>query len=93
MACFFKCATAFLEYVERVTDYINESAYCYIAVTGDNFCTGALQAMFLKIKYMAVVAFATFLAKVFIFIGKVAIIVSNVLLFELICAHVTKERE
>lgn len=93
ISCFFKCATAFLEYIERVTDYINESAYCYIAVTGDNFCTGALQAMYIKIKYMAVVAFATFLAKIFIFIGKAAIIFGNCALFDLFVTSVTKERE
>ena len=75
--------TAILEYIERVTDYINETAYAYIAVTGDNFCTGALQGMYLKVKYLAMVAFATYLAKAFIFIGKVGIIVGNCFLFEL----------
>lgn len=42
VACFFKCATGILEYIERVTDYINETAFAYIAVTGETFCIGAL---------------------------------------------------
>ena len=93
MKCFFNCVTAILEYIERVTDYINESAYAYIAVTGDNFCTGALQGMYLKVKYLAMVAFATFLAKAFIFIGKVGIIVGNCALFKFILDVVTGEEE
>ena len=88
-----KCAVAVLEYVERVTDYINESAYCYIAVTGDGFCTGALQAMYLKVKFLAMVAFASFLAQLFILIGKLAIIVGNVFLFKFVMEVVTGEAE
>lgn len=91
MACVFKCATCCLECIEMICDYINESAFCYIAVTGDSFCVGALQAMLLKIQYLAMVGFATFLAKIFIFIGKVAIIVGNVVLFKLVLEQVTKE--
>lgn len=49
--------------------------------------------MLLKVKYMAMVAFATFLAKIFIFIGKVAIIVGNVFLMKFIMNTVTKEAE
>lgn len=40
--CIARCAIWVLELFERIVDYINETAYCYIAVTGDNFCTGAL---------------------------------------------------
>jgi hypothetical protein len=49
--------------------------------------------MFLKVKYMAMVAFATFLAKLFIFIGKIAIICGNVFLMKFIMTTVTKEAE
>lgn len=47
--------------------------------------------MYLKVKFLAVVAFATFLAKVFIFIGKAAIIFGNIMLFQFVMNVVTKE--
>jgi hypothetical protein len=91
LKCFFKCATCCLECIEKITDYINESAFCYIAITGDNFCTGALEALLIKVKYLPMVAFATYLAKIFILIGKIAIIVGNVFLFKVILNEVTME--
>jgi len=76
-----------------VTDYLNESAFCYIAVTGDNFCTGAMQAFLLKIKYLAAVSFSAWIAKVFIFVGKVAIIVGNCFSLHFIMTHITKDMD
>lgn len=35
-----KCLRAVTDAFERVTDYVNEQAYEYIAVTGDSFCYG-----------------------------------------------------
>ena len=82
--CLFKCATCCLECLERLTDYINESAFCYCAVSGDSFLNGAVQSLYIKIEYLVMVATATYLAKVFIFIGKVAIVVGNVFIFKLV---------
>jgi hypothetical protein len=36
-----RCAICVLECLERITDYINESACAYMAVSGENFCTSA----------------------------------------------------
>lgn len=47
--------------------------------------------MFLKIKFMDMVSSTTFLSKVYHFIGKVAIIFSNVFLFKFIVRKVTNE--
>lgn len=49
--------------------------------------------MYLKIKFLAMVATATFLAKVFILIGKLAIITGNIFLFKLALLKLTKEDE
>ena len=49
--------------------------------------------MYLRVKYMAEVAFAQFIAKVFIFIGKVALVVANCLLFQVVMEHVTGDLE
>lgn len=45
--------------------------------------------MYIKIEYLVMVATATYLAKVFIFIGKVAIVVGNVFIFNLVLVQNT----
>ena len=70
-------------------DYLDDTAYSYICITGDSFCHGALQGMYLRAKFMAEVAFAQGIAKIFIFIGKVALVVGNCLVFQVIMKHVT----
>lgn len=35
-----KCFRAVIDAFERVTDYVNEQAFEYLAVTGDSFCYG-----------------------------------------------------
>lgn len=49
--------------------------------------------MYLRVKFMAEVAFAQWIAKVFIFIGKIALIIGNVLVFQLVMEHVTGDIE
>lgn len=71
------CAMCILNCIEKVCDYLNESAYCYMAVTGDSFCTSALNGFILLLKHGAKFAFANMIAKVFIFLGKVGIVVGN----------------
>ena len=93
LQCFFRCATCILECMETITDYINESAFCYIALTGDSFCTGALQTFLLKIRYLSAVAFSAWIAKVFMFMGKVAIIVGNCFSLKFIMTFITKDME
>jgi solute carrier family 44 (choline transporter-like protein), member 2/4/5 len=63
--------------IEKICDYINESAFAYMAVTGDNFCTSAWNGFLLNIKHMLKFSFANLIAKIFILLGKVAITVGN----------------
>ena len=42
-----KCALCYLDLLEKITDYINESAYAYMAVSGESFCTAAWHAFLL----------------------------------------------
>lgn len=44
------CAGCILNCIERVCDYINESAYCYQAVTGQSFCKAALNGFLMNLK-------------------------------------------
>ena len=71
------CAKCLLECIEKICDYMNESAFCYMAVTGDHFLLAAWNGFLLNLKHGLKFAFANMIAKVFIFIGKVGIVVAN----------------
>ena len=68
----------YLTFLEKITDYINESAYAYMAVSGEGFCMSAWNGFLLQIKHLMKFAFANMIARVFIFIGKVGLTVANV---------------
>ena len=71
------CATCILNCIERICDYMNEAAFCYMAVTGDHFLSSAWSGFLLNLKHGLKFAFANLIAKVFIFLGKVGIVVAN----------------
>lgn len=77
--------------IEKIVDYINEAAFCYIAVTGNNFCTSAWNGFLLNLKHMLKFTFANMLAKIFIFIGKIGITVGNCLSLLFIMQNITKD--
>lgn len=72
-----RCAECVLMCIEKICDYINSSAYAYQAVSGESFCTSAWNAFLLQIKHLAKFSFANFIAKIFMFMGKVAITGTN----------------
>lgn len=72
-----KVAECILACIEKICDYINDSAYAYMAVSGENFCTSAWNGFLLNIKHMLKFSFANLIAKVFILLGKVAITAGN----------------
>lgn len=49
-----------------------------MAVSGDNFCMSAWNGFLLNAKHLLKFAFANTIAKVFIFLGKLGIVVANV---------------
>jgi len=73
-----KVAECILACIEKICDYINESAYAYMAVSGENFCVSAWNGFLLNIKHMLKFSFANIIAKVFILLGKVAITAGNI---------------
>lgn len=83
--CILKC-------IEKIVDYINEAAFAYICVTGDNFCMGAWNGFLLNVKHCLKFSFANGLAKVFILLGKVALTVGNCFSLLFIIKHVTKSQ-
>lgn len=74
VVCVAECC---LSCIEKVCDYINQSAFAYIAVTGDGFCEGAWKGFLLNVKHMLSFTFANYIAKIFILLGKVCICVVN----------------
>jgi len=73
-----KCGTCYIQCLEKVTDYLNEAAFCYMAVSGENFATSAWNGFLLNIKHMLQFSFSNLIAKVFMFLGKVGITVGNI---------------
>ena len=85
------CADCMLKCLEKICDYINKAAYAYMAVSGDSFCSSAWNGFLLNIKHTMQFGWANFLASMFIFIGKVSIVVLNVFSCFMIMKYVTKD--
>lgn len=71
------CGNCVLACIEKICDYINVNAFSFMAVTGQSFCSSAWYAFLLNMKHLLKFSFANLIAKVFIFIGKLAITVGN----------------
>lgn len=74
---FVTCAGCILNVIEKICDYLNEAAFCYMAVTGNHFLTSAWEAFLLNLKHGVKFIFANLIANIFIFIGKFAIVTAN----------------
>jgi len=88
-----KCGVCYLQCLEKVTDYINESAFSYMAVSGDNFCGSAWNGFLLHVKHVQKFAFSNSIAAVFIFLGKVGITVANCFSLLFIMKTITNDSE
>ena len=55
-----------LKFFEKFTDYINNQAYSYVAITGQGFCNSAWDCFLINMKHAAKFRHASFLARVFI---------------------------
>lgn len=74
-----RIATCCITCLEKICDYINKSAYSYMAVSGDGFCKSAWNGFLLNMKHAMKFAFANFLAQCFILLGKLGIVVINLM--------------
>jgi len=74
-----RCAECCMACIEKIVDYINKSAYAYMAITGDSFCTSAWNGFLLQMKHGMGFVFAKFLAEMFILLGKIFITMINCL--------------
>lgn len=74
LVCFGTCC---MNWIESICDYINKVAYSYIAVSGESFCTSAWHGFLLNMKHALEFTWANFLARVFIFMGKIGLVFLN----------------
>lgn len=79
--CMVGCAMCLIQCLETIVEYLTEAAFCYIAVTGDNFFYGAYNAFLLNLRHLAEFWWTHALAKFFMFISKVAVICGNCALY------------
>lgn len=74
IACVANCC---MKCIEKIVDYINRSAYAYMAVSGDGFCTSAWNGFLLNLKHSLEFAWANTLAELFILTGKISLVAIN----------------
>lgn len=91
--CIVACAACILKCIEKVCDYLNASAFAYMAITGDSFCSSAWNGFLLNVKHMLKFSFANFIAKIFTLLGKVAITVGNCFSLFFIMKNITADTE
>jgi len=88
IACVAQCL---MRCLEDLIEYINRTAYAYMAVTGDGFCASAWNGFLLNLKHCAKFYFAIRIAGVFVFMGILAITAANTALGYVIMSYATKE--
>lgn len=75
--CLMKCVRCCLDCCHRFVKYINKNAYCQVVLTGESFCTAAINGFLLILKHSATFAFTGGVGFIFTFIGKFAIAIGN----------------
>ena len=71
------CMRCVLDCCHRFIKYINENAYCQIVLTGENFCTAAVNGFLLIMKHTATFAFTRGIGGIFNLLGKLTVSVLN----------------
>ena len=85
------CARCLVHCFENIVEYINVTAYAYMAVSGDSYCTSAWNGFLLNLKYHAKFTFGTVLAGWFVFMGKIMITLANCASYYFIMKYGTKD--
>ena len=68
--CVFSCVRCCLDCFDRFVRYINRNAYIYMALSGEGFCSSALNSFILILKNHAKFAFVDGIADMFMFLAK-----------------------
>ena len=78
---------------ENLVEYLNKVAFAYMAISGDSYCTSAWNGFMLHLKHNAKFTFATSLAGMFIFMGKLMITCINCSVLYLIMKYILKDTD
>lgn len=74
------CIRCCLDCCHRFVKYVNENAYCQVVLTGENFCTAAINGFLLIMKHTATFMFTRGIGGIFNLLGKLAVTVLNVII-------------
>lgn len=91
--CVTGCAKCCLRCVEKICDYLNTSAYAMMAISGQSFCTSGWNGFLLNLKHCAKFGWSQSIAMMFIFVGKMGIVMFNLFSLYIIMTKVTKDVE
>lgn len=75
--CIINCTRCCLDCFHRFVKFINENAYIQVALTGENFCTSAMQAFILALKNAASFFITNGIGAFIFFLGKCTISILN----------------
>ena len=75
--CLISCIHCCLDCFDRFVRYINRNAYIYMALSGESFCSSALNSFILILKNSAKFAFVEGIADVFMFLAKFFIAIAT----------------
>jgi hypothetical protein len=75
--CVLACTRCCLDCFHRFIKFVNENAYIQVALTGENFCTSAMQAFVLALKNAASFFITNGIGALIYFLGKTCISITN----------------
>jgi hypothetical protein len=73
------CISCCINCCHRFIKYVNKNAYAQVALTGENFCTAAVNGFLLILKHSMTFTFTAGLGGIFNMIGKGAVAITNVI--------------
>lgn len=90
VGCLLRC---FVRCLENLIEYLNLMAYAFMAISGDPYCKSAWSGFIINLKHLVKFYFADILARMFIFIGMLAIAALNAGTSYLILRYGTKNAD
>ena len=87
MKCILCCAVCCVRCFESLIEYLNITAYAYMAISSDSFCTSAWHGFLMTVKHAAQYEVAITLAGWFVLMGKLMITCANCAIFYLVSKY------
>lgn len=86
--CISCCVQCFMAWLQEIIEYINTSAYAYMAISGQRFCLSAYYGILLQMKHAGKFVFGNYIADGFVLIGKVGLTTLNIFISWIFMAKV-----